>query len=122
MADGRADRKARGRTVYSTDRGRVCATCGWPARDCRCSANLDEPVPERITAVLRIEKAGRRGKTVTVVDQLPRNGPFLKQLATDLKRACGSGGSAGDGRVEVQGDHRDTLRRLLGYRGWTVKG
>jgi len=108
--------------VYSTDRGRVCPTCGWPVRDCQCSTTFDEPVPERITAVVRIEKAGRRGKTVTVVDRLPRNGPFLKQLATDLKRACGSGGSAGDGRVEIQGDHRDTLRRLLGDRGWTVKG
>ncbi len=109
-------------TVYATDSGRTCPTCGWPAGDCRCSTNLDEPVPDRITAVLRIEKAGRRGKTVTVIDRLPRNGPFLKQLAKDLKRACGSGGSAGDGRVEVQGDHRDTLRRLLGDRGWTVKG
>ncbi len=114
-------RQRRG-TVYSTERGRECPTCGWPARDCRCSTAVDEPVPERITAVLRIEKAGRRGKTVTVVDRLPRNASFLKQLAKDLKRACGSGGSVGDGRVEVQGDHRDVLRRLLGDRGWTVKG
>lgn len=79
-------------------------------------------MPDRITAVLRIEKAGRRGKTVTVVDGLPRNRDFLKGLAHDLKRACGSGGSVGEGRVEVQGDHRDTLRRVLATRGWTVKG
>lgn len=72
--------------------------------------------------MLRIERAGRRGKTVTVVDGLPRNRAFLTQLAGELKRSCGSGGSAGDGRVEVQGDHRDRLRRVLGDRGWTVKG
>jgi translation initiation factor 1 len=116
------DRGRRGATVYSTERGRVCPICGWPARDCRCSARLEEPVPQKITAVLRLEKSGRRGKTVTVVDGLPRNGAFLTQLAKDLKRTCGSGGSAGEGRVEIQGDHRDTLRRLLGDRGWTVKG
>ena len=112
----------RGNTVYSTDRGRVCPTCGWPVSDCRCSANLEEPVPDRITAVLRIERSGRRGKTVTVVDGLPRNREFLDRLAKDLKRSCGAGGTAGDGRVEVQGDHRGTVRQLLGGRGWTVKG
>ena len=117
-----ANRRARGATVYSTDRGRLCPTCGWPARDCRCSTSVDEPVPDLITAVLRIERAGRRGKTVTVVDGLPRNRAFLKQLAGELKRSCGSGGGVGDGRVEVQGDHRDAVRRLLSDRGWTVKG
>ena len=79
-------------------------------------------MPARIVARLRIERAGRRGKTVTVVEGLPRNTAFLKTLAAELKRACGSGGTAGETSVEIQGDHRETLRALLSRKGWTVKG
>lgn len=82
----------------------------------------DEPVPERVTAKLRIEKKGRGGKEVTVVDGLPRNGAFLEELARDLKKACGTGGTVADGCVELQGDRRDRLRGLLAARGFTVKG
>ena len=79
-------------------------------------------MPDRITARLRIEKAGRKGKTVTVVESLPRNRTFLKDLAGELKRACGSGGKAGESHVEIQGDHRDTIRERLRSKGWVVKG
>jgi translation initiation factor 1 len=73
-------------------------------------------------AKLRIEKAGRGGKTVTVVDGLPRNRAFVKELAGELKRACGAGGNAVADHVEIQGDHRVALRALLGSKGWIVKG
>ncbi len=109
-------------TVYSTGAGSVCPKCGWPARQCRCSSRFDEEVPERIVAKLRIEKGGRGGKTVTVVDGLPRNRAFVEALVRELKRLCGSGGTAREGAVEIQGDHRDRLRAHLASRGWTVKG
>jgi translation initiation factor 1 len=83
---------------------------------------VDERIPEKITARLRIEKAGRRGKTVTVVDSLPRNKEFLMTLTGELKRACGSGGKAGESHIEIQGDHRERLRTLLRGKGWVVKG
>jgi translation initiation factor 1 len=108
------------RPVYSTETGRTCPKCGWPARDCRCSTAGDEPLPPRIVAKLRIERSGRKGKTVTVVDGLPKNTAFLADLARDLKRACGSGGTAGEDRVEIQGDHRGSIRSLLIERGWRV--
>jgi len=111
-----------GRIVYSTQSGRTCPTCGWPAGACTCSSRLDEPIPDRIVARLRIERAGRRGKTVTVVEGLPRNADFVKKLALELKRACGSGGTAIEDRVEIQGDHLERIRGLLSSRGWTVKG
>ena len=114
--------KPRSRTVYATDKGRVCPKCGWPEKSCRCSSGLDQAVPDRITARLRIEKAGRKGKTVTVVESLPRNRTFLKDLAGELKRACGTGGKAGETHVEIQGDQRDTLREVLRSKGWVVKG
>jgi translation initiation factor 1 len=117
--------RERGRTVYSTATGGICPKCGWPQKACRCAANLapaDEPVPEKIVARLSIERAQRGGKTVTAIAGLPRNEPFLAALASELKRACGTGGTVADGRVEIQGDQRERLRELLARRGWTVKG
>lgn len=110
------------RLVYSTDSAKTCPKCGWPARDCRCGSAPDEPVPAKIVAKLRVEKSGRSGKSVTVVYDLPRNRDFLKQLASELKQACGTGGTTGDSQVEIQGDQREAIRARLAAKGWTVKG
>ena len=59
---------------------------------------------------------------MTVVAGLPRNTAFLKALCTDLKRACGTGGTVGDGTVEIQGEARDRIRALLRGKGYRVKG
>lgn len=79
-------------------------------------------MPAKIACVLRLEKKGRGGKSVTVVAGLPGNQAFLAALAAELKRACGTGGTAADGAVEVQGDQRERLRPLLAAKGWTVRG
>jgi translation initiation factor 1 len=114
------------RLVYSTGVGSVCATCGWPVKNCQCSHNrkrADEAVPTRIVAKLRMEKKGRGGKAVTVVDGLPNNTDFLKDLCQELKRTCGTGGTVGeDGTVELQGDLRARVREFLGKKGFVVKG
>lgn len=110
------------RTVWSSASGRVCPTCGWPADNCRCSKNLDEPVPSRPVAKLRLETKGRGGKSVTVVDGLPNNQPFLAELATTLKKACGTGGTVRPGAVELAGDVRERIRPLLAARNFVVKG
>ncbi|OFW44433.1 MAG: hypothetical protein A3J29_02055 [Acidobacteria bacterium RIFCSPLOWO2_12_FULL_67_14b] len=110
--------------VYSTATGRQCPKCGWPASNCQCStrASADQPLPSRIVAKLRMEKKGRGGKTVTVVYDLPRNAAFLKDLCSELKRACGAGGAVFDAGVEVQGDLRDRVREVLTRKGFVVKG
>ena len=112
------------RLVYSTTGGRLCPTCGWPVDDCKCSSRnkAAAPIPPRLIARLRIEKAGRGGKTVTVVDGLPQNEAFLKELLQELKRACGCGGAVRDGGVELQGDLRDRVRAHLTKQGHGVKG
>jgi translation initiation factor 1 len=112
------------RVVYSSGKGRVCPGCGWPAEDCRCSKSLtprDEVVPAKVTAKLRLENRSS-GKHVTVVDNLPRNAAYLAELLAALKKACGTGGRAADGSIELQGDQRERLRDLLGRRGLAVKG
>jgi len=114
----------RERIVFSTEKGRVCPRCGWPQDDCHCSSSLEqapEAVPDTITAKLRLENR-TSGKSVTVVDGLPRNSDFLEALAKEWKRSCGTGGRAGDGSIELQGDQRERLRELLIKKGWKVKG
>ena len=93
-------------------------------RDCKCSGQFarEQPVPAKIVAKLRVEKSGRGGKTVTVVYDLPDNQTFLKELASELKRACGAGGTVVQNTVEIQGDLRDRIRATLEKKGWTVKG
>ena len=110
------------RPAYETGKGRLCPRCGWPVDDCRCSKGGEEPVPAKVSCVLRLEKKGRGGKTVSVVAGLPRKQTFLAELAAELKRACGTGGTAADGTVEIQGDQRERLRPLLAAKGWTVRG
>ena len=83
---------------------------------------MNEPVPDRVVARLRIEKKGRGGKTVTFVEGLPRNPAFLDELARQLKRACGAGGTVGEAAIELQGDLRERLRDVLAKRGFTVRG
>ena len=80
------------------------------------------PVPKKVhTVKLGRETAGRKGKGVTVVSELPLNEDALKELATQLKNKCGTGGTAKDGRIEIQGDHRDTIAQELEKLGYKVK-
>ena len=112
------------RTVYSTATGGKCPVCGWPQRTCTCSSSRkrQERVPDRIVAKLRMEKAGRGGKTVTAVYDLPRNDAFLEDLGQRLKRECATGGSVTGNTIELQGEMRDRVRGILQRFGYTVKG
>ena len=116
------------RLVYSTDKGRVCERCQKPTDRCGCKKeqkvkkNQASPgYPDDGIVRIRREVKGRRGKTVTVVFGLPLSRPTLRQFAKDLKQSCGSGGSAKDGIVVIQGDHRETLRTAVRKQGYTVK-
>jgi translation initiation factor 1 len=79
------------------------------------------PAKKVHTVKLSRETAGRRGKGVTVVSELPLNEEALKELATLLKNKCGTGGTAKDGRIEIQGDQRDRIARELENLGYKVK-
>lgn len=113
--------------VYSTDPqlNQKCPKCKELKSECRCTA--DAPVKEyKFVAVLRIEKQGRGGKTVTVIDQLPKNEVFLKQWTTLLKKKCGAGGTylmdGKEGVIEIQGDKREVIRATLAREGIKSKG
>ncbi len=67
------------------------------------------------------EVAGRGGKGVSVITGLPLADAELEALATQLKKSCGAGGAVRDGRIEIQGDHRDRLVAELTKRGYAAK-
>jgi translation initiation factor 1 len=106
--------------VYASDRGRICPHCGLPAKRCVCRKS---PRADRGDGVVRVrrETSGRRGKTVTTVSGVPLPEEGLRELAAELKRRCGCGGSAKDGVIEIQGDQRDLLVAELEARGFQVK-
>lgn len=114
------------RLVYSSDPelNKKCPKCKELVAACVC-----EPEPKstaKYVPVMRIEKQGRGGKTVTVIDRLPKQELFLKQLCTDLKKKCGSGGTynkeGADGIVEIQGDKREIIRKYFAEKGIHTKG
>lgn len=63
--------------------------------------------------ILRV-KAGRGGKTVTVVKNFVGIGlPEKEQLARAMQKTCGTGGTVKDGQIEIQGDKRAEVARIL---------
>jgi translation initiation factor 1 len=85
---------------------------------CKCPQQTQ---PDAGDGIVRIRREVRRGKPTTVVIGLPLAEPELRALAKDLKKKCGTGGSAKQGQIEIQGDQRDVLVRELEERGYKVK-
>lgn len=108
-----------GGLVYSTDQGRLCPACQQPLTGCVCAKSV-LPAGDGTVRVRR-ETKGRGGKTVTAVSGVPLAEEALKELATALKRRCGTGGSLKDGVIEIQGDHVQLLMDELSQRGFRVK-
>ncbi len=115
------------RLVYSSDPklNQKCARCKELVSECTCQKEV-EVKNYKFVAVMRMEKSGRGGKTVTVIDQLPKNEIFLRELTTKLKKKCGSGGTylmdKKEGVIEIQGDKRDLIRDFLTKEGIRSKG
>ena len=65
------------------------------------------------------EKGGRGGKTVTIVQGFVGIGVAEKErLGKEMRAACGCGGTVKEGRIEIQGDQRDSVARILEHAGF----
>jgi len=65
------------------------------------------------------QTAHRGGKTVTVVTNFAGVGPDEKErLRKEMQKVCGAGGTIKEGRIEIQGDHRDTVAKILTDAGF----
>jgi translation initiation factor 1 len=109
-----------GGLVYSTHHGQMCPTCRKPAPQCSCRRAAAPPRGDGIVRVGR-ETQGRNGAGVTVISGVPLAGEALAELASQLKRRCGAGGTVKDGVIELQGEHRDTAVAALEKLGYRVK-
>lgn len=110
----------RSRLVYSTDGGRA-----RPAPPPAAPRSVPPPGAANVPrdGIVRIfrDRGNRGGKVVTVVQGLSERGRALDNLAAELKRFCGAGGTVKDGAVEIQGDHRERVAERLRALGHTVK-
>jgi predicted translation initiation factor SUI1 len=93
--------------------------------------STEAPAPERTpvkepakwppTVKVGRETAGRRGKGVTTVIDVPLDESGLRDMAATLKQQCGTGGTVKDGRIEIQGDQRERIVAELAKLGYKVK-
>jgi translation initiation factor 1 len=77
--------------------------------------------PEKNRGRIDIKRttAGRGGKTVTLVTGFTGIGlPEKESLAKKMRAACGCGGTVKDGEIEIQGDQRETVARILSEAGF----
>jgi translation initiation factor 1 len=68
---------------------------------------------------LNMERAGRGGKTVTLVKGFVGSEEDMSVLCKQLKQRCGVGGTIKDGEIIIQGDHRQRLVEILKKEGYT---
>ena len=98
------------RLVYSSDRGRIVEKKKAPP----------SPAAGTVSPACA-EKKRTRGKTVTTISGLDLSSAQMKELASELKRLCGTGGSTKNGVIEIQGDNADKIVQALDDRGYKAK-
>jgi translation initiation factor 1 len=98
------------RLVYSTQTGRI-----QNKEQIKPLINTDGIVR------IRRETKGRKGKGMTTVTGLALPEKALKDLCSQLKKMCGTGGALKNGVIEIQGDNRDKIKAALEQLGHTVK-
>jgi len=106
--------------VWDSATGGTCIRCKKPLAKCRCAEQIAANTIPAGDGVVRVRREVRNGKTVTVVFDLPLRAAELAALAGKLKAACGSGGTAKDRTIEIQGDHREKIFAFLERAGHRV--
>ena len=105
--------------VYSTEKNyeEKCQKCDEPLSRCVCNNHQVQSIDSQ-TAFIRREKKGRAGKTVTIISNIKGE---LKSLQKEIQKKCATGGSIKNGKIEIQGDHRDKIAEIMKGKGCKVK-
>ena len=77
--------------------------------------------PQQQNLRVQATRAGRKGKTVTVITGFQHKPETLTKLLKQLKAQCGSGGTVKNDTLEIQGEHKEKLVTLLSKLGYQVK-
>ena len=94
----------------------ICPVCGLPKELCMCEEIAREQQSVRISTDSR-----RYGKKVTVIDGFDENDIDIDELARELKTKCAAGGTAKDGRIELQGEHKKKVKAVLEEMGFQTE-
>jgi translation initiation factor 1 len=90
-----------------------------PVRPAAASPTTKAPEKNRGRVEVRRETGGRGGKTVTTASGFLGIGlPEKEQLCKKMRGSCGCGGTVKDGVIEIQGDQRETVARILTEAGF----
>ena len=81
---------------------------------------VDLPPAEQ-TLKVQVSRKGRGGKTVSIISGFQHRPETLKTLTKKLKAQCGTGGTAKEDTIEIQGDHAQKLIEVLQKAGYTAK-
>lgn len=82
---------------------------------------VETPDPSRQNLKAQISKKGRGGKTVTLITGFQGREEDLEILGKTLRNKCGTGGSAKDGEIILQGDVRDRAVEFLLKEGYKAR-
>lgn len=77
--------------------------------------------PQQQDVRVQATRAGRKGKTVTMVTGLQHNPESMSKLLKKLKAQCGSGGTIKENNLEIQGEHKQKLLDILTKLGYKAK-
>lgn len=92
----------------------ICPKCGLPKELCVCETIAKE---SQIIKVYVIRK--KFGKKYTVIEGIDSKEIDLKDLTKKLKTKFACGGTAKEGRIELQGDHKQKVRENLVQMGFS---
>ena len=94
----------------------ICSVCGLPKELCMC-----EEIARQQQSVRIYTDSRRYGKIVTVVDGIDATDIDMDDLARKLKNKCAAGGTAKEGKIELQGDHKRKVAQTLEEMGFKTE-
>ncbi|HBG61153.1 MAG: hypothetical protein A2Y03_06420 [Omnitrophica WOR_2 bacterium GWF2_38_59] len=114
-------------TIFSkNEKGEcLCFKCRQPVDICVCpSFDPNKPKVDLYRPVLKVDKECRKGKVVVLIEGLPDDKVYLKELAKKLKIKTGSGGTYfiidNQGVIEIQGEKKEIIKEVLRSEGLTI--